>query len=58
MPTVADLEAALAYHAALISHVVLTPELRQQLDEEKAISAQPTALQQWVIEMFSQSKPE
>jgi hypothetical protein len=52
LPTVADLEAALA------SHATLTPELRQTLEEEKARSTKPTALQRLVIEMFNQSKLE
>lgn len=50
LPTTESLAAALAPYAAL------TPELRQQLEDEKARSAQPTALQRWVIEMFSPEK--
>jgi hypothetical protein len=52
LPTVADLDRALANYAAMTSHVALTLELRQRLDEEKAGSAQPTELQQHVIEIF------
>ncbi|SRR6266508_6505898 len=54
LPTVADLDRALDGHAALTSGVALNPELRRQLNEEKANSAQPTELQQRVIEMFRQ----
>lgn len=54
LPTVADLDQALDCHAALTSGIALSPELRRQLDEEKTNSAQPTELQQRVIEMFRQ----
>jgi hypothetical protein len=54
LPTVADLDRALDDQAALASGVALSPELRRQLDEEKANSAKPTEFQQRVIEMFRQ----
>jgi hypothetical protein len=57
LPTVADLESALASDA-LTSHVELTPKLRQQLEADKTKSTEPTVLQQWVIKIFTQSKPE
>ncbi|MCI0389685.1 MAG: hypothetical protein MOB07_13115 [Acidobacteria bacterium] len=58
LPTVESLSAALESHAALASHVALTPEFQQTLEEEKANSPQPTALQQWVIKTFAPRNTE
>jgi hypothetical protein len=56
MPELAHLESALASNAGLVSNAVLTPDLRQALEEEKATSPEPSALQRWAIDLFASSK--